>query len=94
MDLGDRVGAVMGYIGANVHQFRVRRRMTQDELAKAAGVSRAFLHRVERGKSSIGLASIVALADALGVPPWKLLRPAIMPEAKRGRPRGAPARRT
>ncbi|WP_437617256.1 helix-turn-helix transcriptional regulator [Sorangium sp. So ce834] len=82
---------VFRYIAANVQRLRVRRGLTQDELAAVAKVSPGLLHRLERAKTKVSVAALVAIANALGVTPAALFRPAAMPEMTRGRPRKRPA---
>ncbi|MDI3284945.1 helix-turn-helix transcriptional regulator [Polyangium sp. 15x6] len=86
-DRSARVVEVLGYIGANVRRLRLSRGFTQEQLAEASELDLRFLQRVERGQTNVGVAVVVALADALGVPPAKLFRKATLPEAKPGRPR-------
>ena len=43
-----------------------------------------------QGRSNMSLAAFLALADALGVAPGALLKPAELPEVKRGRPKKSP----
>ena len=49
--------------------------MTQEQLAEKAGISSGFLSQVEAPNMVMGisLATLFALADALEVPPSKLL---------------------
>ncbi|WP_437808116.1 helix-turn-helix domain-containing protein [Sorangium sp. So ce1078] len=82
---------VFRYIAANVQRLRVSRGLTQDELAAAADVSLTLLHRLERAKTNVSVAALVAIANALGVTPAALFRPAAMQETTRGRPRKRPA---
>lgn len=82
---------VFRYIAANVQRLRVRRGLTQDELAAAADVSLTLLHRLERAKTNVSVAALVAIANALGVTPAALFRPAAMPATTRGRPRKHPS---
>jgi transcriptional regulator with XRE-family HTH domain len=82
-----RVAEVLGYIGANVRRLRLKRGMTQEQVAEGAELDLRFLQRVEAGKTNLGVAVLVKLADVLGVAPGVLLRPAELPEVKRGRPR-------
>jgi transcriptional regulator with XRE-family HTH domain len=74
------------YIGANVSRARARAGLTQEKLAEAAEVDLRFLQRVERGRTNLSVAVLVALADALGVAPGSLLRKAALSKARRGRP--------
>jgi transcriptional regulator with XRE-family HTH domain len=74
-------------IAANVQKWRARRGLTQAGLAERAGIELRFLQRVERAQVNFGVASLVALADALGVRPAELLRDAELTPPARGRPK-------
>jgi transcriptional regulator with XRE-family HTH domain len=73
-------------IAANVRRLRVRRGLTQEELAELARQDLSYLQRVERGSSNLSMSVLLALANALEVPPGLLLRRAPLPPIKRGRP--------
>ncbi|MDC0742605.1 helix-turn-helix transcriptional regulator [Polyangium sp. rjm3] len=70
-----------------MRRLRLSRGLTQEQLAEAAELDLRFLQRVERGQTNVGVAVVVALADALAVAPGVLFRKARLPEAKPGRPR-------
>jgi transcriptional regulator with XRE-family HTH domain len=63
--------------GATIRSIRIRRRLTQDDVSKLAGVSRGTVSRIERGHlDQVSLASIRAVAKALDVrvdlmPRWR-----------------------
>jgi transcriptional regulator with XRE-family HTH domain len=82
----ERAKAVFEYVGANVSRVRARVGLTQEKLAEAAELDLRFLQRVERGRTNLSVQVLASLADALGVEPGRLLRPAKLPEARRGRP--------
>ncbi|AGP39253.1 Cro/Cl family transcriptional regulator [Sorangium cellulosum] len=84
-----RLQEVLNFIGANVRRIRLKRGMTQQELADAAAVGLRYLKKVEHAQTNVGMAGLVKLADALGVRPGVLLRPRELPPVKRGRPRKA-----
>lgn len=42
--------------------------LAQEHFAYAAQLDRAFMSRIERGKSNVSLETIARIADALGVP--------------------------
>jgi len=56
-----------------LRMLRKRRNMTQETLAKKAGVSRAYLSRLEMGRHDPPLSRLRKLAKALGVPVTELL---------------------
>ena len=74
------------YIAANVRRLRIKRGLTQEKLGEAVGLAPRYLQDVERGRSNISIAVLVRLADALGVDPRRLLRPAAPFPVKPGRP--------
>lgn len=60
-------------IGRSVREQRVRRFMTQEELARAAGISLRQLVRIERNEVEPRFSTIRKLAGAFGVEPSKLV---------------------
>ncbi|ACR32548.1 helix-turn-helix domain-containing protein [Burkholderia glumae] len=54
-------------IGARMRALRQRLKLTLDEVAAAAGISKPFLSQVERGRATPSLASLAGIARALGV---------------------------
>lgn len=53
--------------GQNVRSFREARNMSMAELARRAGMSRAYVHRVEQGGTFANLRNIARLATAMDV---------------------------
>jgi transcriptional regulator with XRE-family HTH domain len=60
-------------LGMKVQTLRDKRAMTQEVLAKKAGISRGYLARVETGRHEPTLTTLRKLAKALGVPVTALL---------------------
>ena len=54
--------------GIRIRLVRTARRLTQDDLAVRAGVTRNYVSSIERGKQSIDLVRLRRIADALDVP--------------------------
>lgn len=73
--------------------LRIERQMTQDDLAKAAGVSTAFISSVERGINSPSFATLESIAEALDVPVQDLFdfRDTSSPRRRRVGSRSGPA---
>ena len=79
-------------IGWNLRRLRVAQSLSQERLALAAGIDRAYVGRVERGSENVTITTLEAMAKALAVPVADLLtvppdgavRPAPLP-AGRGR---------
>ena len=62
-------------VGLKIGYLRRQRAMTQDQLAERAGISVGFLSQIEAPNMAVGisLATLFSLAEALDVPPTKLL---------------------
>lgn len=60
-------------LGLNIGYYRRERSFSQEELAEAAGASRATVGKVEVGMVGISLDMLFNIADALDVEPYKLL---------------------
>ncbi|MDP1854337.1 MAG: helix-turn-helix domain-containing protein [Candidatus Omnitrophota bacterium] len=59
--------------GENIYLWRAFRGLTQEELAKKAGIPRPNLSAIERGKREITLTTLRSLAAALDVSPGSLV---------------------
>jgi len=51
--------------GAKLQQLRKQKRLTQEELAAKAGLSRKKINMIENGRSNPGLDILNRIADAL-----------------------------
>ena len=60
-------------IGQRIRELRVKRGQTQAQLAGSAGLNRAYIVSVERGKQNISMAVVIKIANALAVPTEQLL---------------------
>jgi transcriptional regulator with XRE-family HTH domain len=58
----------------NLRRIRHDRGVSQEGLANEAGVDRAYLSRVERAVTYVGLEIVGKLADVLGVDPVEFFR--------------------
>jgi transcriptional regulator with XRE-family HTH domain len=54
-------------LGENIQTARVRRKMTQDEMAQRVGVSRFVVSDMEKGKPSTGIAAYMGALWVLGL---------------------------
>jgi transcriptional regulator with XRE-family HTH domain len=61
------------YIGDRLKTLRVRRALTQQELADRAGVSSNALNRIELNKAEPHMSTLRKLAKALDVAPSELV---------------------
>jgi len=61
-------------VGQNVRAFRLRLKLTQEQLAEKAGLHWTYISGVERGRYNVSLDTLVTLATALGRKPFELLK--------------------
>ena len=60
-------------VGLTVRLIRLGRRMSQDQVASAASVSRVTLGSIERAEHAATLVTYFRIAAALDVPLWRLV---------------------
>ncbi len=60
-------------IGWNLRRLRVERGLSQERLALAAGIDRAYVGRVERGSENVTITTLEEMAVALALPVGDLL---------------------
>jgi DNA-binding XRE family transcriptional regulator len=65
--------ATLTAFGANVRRLRKILGVSQEALADKAELDRAYLSGVERGVRNVSLINICKIANALEVPPAKLM---------------------
>ena len=61
------------YIGDRLKNLRIRRALTQQELADRAGVSSNAINRIELNKAEPHMSTLRKVAKALDVDPTELL---------------------
>ena len=61
-------------VAQNLHKARKQQRVSQQRLAKKAGVSVSYVSMLERGQRTPPLDTLEALARALGLAPVALLQ--------------------
>ena len=62
-------------IGAQLREARLASRLSMAEAAERSGLTKGFLSKVERDLTSISVASLMRLCDALGISVGSLFRP-------------------
>lgn len=60
--------------GERVRELRLKRGLSQEELAELSGLHRTYISSLELGKRNVSLLNIFVLAKALGITPDKLLK--------------------
>lgn len=66
-------GGLQAIIAANIKRLRTGKGISQEELAHVCGYHRTYVGMVERGERNISIATLAALAGALGVEAHELL---------------------
>jgi transcriptional regulator with XRE-family HTH domain len=61
-------------LGARIRELRLRKGLSQEELAHASGLDRTYISSCERGKRNASLLTLYRIAAALRVEPAELLR--------------------
>lgn len=64
----------MKTLGDVIRSKREERQLSQEALASLSGLSRTHIGEVERGDTSLSVASLLAIAGGLGIPTSELLR--------------------
>lgn len=68
-----KLGGLHQVIADNIQRHRKARRLSQEALAEVCGYHRTYVGMIERGERNITVATLEALAGALGVEPVQLL---------------------
>ncbi len=64
---GDFAQEFLTGIGAQLRAERMSRQLTLQQVASAAGLTKGFLSQLERGESSVSIASLLGLCGVLGI---------------------------
>lgn len=54
-------------VGSNLRKYRLKAQLTQEQVAERAGISVPFYGNIESGNRLMGMETLIALANALGV---------------------------
>ena len=66
-------------VGANIQEKLNEKRMTQQTLADALGISKQVMNKIIKGNKAINVNELVRIADSLGTSADELLRAAAEP---------------
>ena len=61
-------------LGENIAFYRKRQGVTQEKLSESVGVNNVHISHIETGDRAASLDVLFAIADALGVEPYKLFQ--------------------
>jgi transcriptional regulator with XRE-family HTH domain len=76
-------------VGAALRAYRLRRELSQSDLARLAGVSPSAISQVERGERGLSLETLFALAARLNITLDELLGGEVTPDYRIGRRHGS-----
>lgn len=65
---------VLKSFGARVRDLRLRKELSQLDLARLAKLDPSYIGGIERGERNAGIKNVWRIADALGVPAADLFR--------------------
>jgi transcriptional regulator with XRE-family HTH domain len=68
------VSQILKKIANNMRYYRLKKKLTQKQLAKKAKLSRGFVNRIENAKVNIYLTTLYAIAKALDVSARELVK--------------------
>lgn len=66
---------VRSVVGLKVRKYRIKKELTQDQLAVRANIARHYLSQLENGQRNPSVEILWNLANALGVSPGSLMPP-------------------
>jgi XRE family aerobic/anaerobic benzoate catabolism transcriptional regulator len=62
-------------LGENIRALRIKRKLTQEELADKAGISTKYLQNLEsKNPKNASVVTLEKLAKGLGIPIWEILK--------------------
>ena len=64
---------ILDVFAHNVRAYRLSCNISQEKLAEKSGLHRTYTSDIERSQRSISLGNVQKIADALDIPPYKLL---------------------
>ena len=65
---------VLNNFGENVRAYRLKLKISQEELGFRSGLDRTYISGIERGTRNISLTAIVSVAKGLGISSNELLK--------------------
>jgi transcriptional regulator with XRE-family HTH domain len=64
---------ILKKVGAKLNKARKAKKLSMRSLASLAGVDYSQIDRIEKGRLNCTILTVIAIADALGVPASKLI---------------------
>lgn len=60
--------------GTRIKQLRIKKKLSQVQLAEAIGINEKTIRRIESGEFAVGLNVLLSIAEGLEILPYKLLK--------------------
>lgn len=60
--------------GTNVKYYRIKNKLSQNDLSKLTNLSRVYISNVETAKRNISINNVEKIAKALKIEPYKLFK--------------------
>lgn len=58
---------ILSIVGSNIRKIRISQKMSQNQLAYEAGVTREFVNKIETGKYNVSIKNLEKIAQILEV---------------------------
>ena len=60
-------GDILSLVGGNIRKMRMSQKMSQNQLAFEAGITREFVNKLESGNYNVSVNTLEKMAEILGV---------------------------
>jgi transcriptional regulator with XRE-family HTH domain len=70
----DEQPSVTDVLGSTIREFRLKKKLSQQQLADLAGLERSFVNGIERGVHNPTAVTVVRIAIALRITPAELFK--------------------
>ncbi len=65
---------ISAQLGQNMKRIRIKKKMSQGDIARALDADRGYISNIENGKKNPTIATVAKIANALGVSADELLK--------------------
>jgi transcriptional regulator with XRE-family HTH domain len=62
-----KIDKILSELGENIRLARLRRKLSTEQVAERAGISRPTLYEIERGKSTVSIGNYAQVLSVLGL---------------------------
>ena len=65
--ISNKLNKILRELGENIRLARLRRKLSTEQVAERAGISRPTLYDIERGKPNVGIGNYAQVLSVLGL---------------------------